>query len=223
MSNTTTEIKAIKDAIPADLMTKFKAILKNFNIGAPVQQAAPAAPAAPDPTQPAALNEATLADGTTKVKYDTPTLAQGSVVTVVSPEGELPLPAGEYQLQDGSSITVVNTDGKSVVESIKPATAPAAPAQPAMQSADVTVAQIAEINKILQGYKENFSKQATEKESLKKELEATNLKFTALEKNVTAFMQAFSEIIETPSAAPIETPKNAQKTKSINKYINRNN
>lgn len=219
MSNTTTEIKAIKDAIPADLMTKFKAILKNFNIGAPVQQAAPAAP-----TQPAALNEATLADGTTKVKYDTPTLTQGSIVTVVSPEGELPMPAGEYQLQDGSSITVVNTDGKSVVESMKPATAPAAPAQPAMQSAEpVTVAQIAEINKILQGYKENFSKQATEKESLKKELEATNLKFTALEKNVTAFMQAFSEIIETPSAAPIEVPKNAQKTKSINKYINRNN
>lgn len=221
MSDNNTQIKAIKDAIPGDLMTKFKAILKNFNIGAPT--AAPVNPAAP--AEPAALNEVTLADGTTKVKYDTPTLAQGSVVTVISPEGELPMPAGEYQLQDGSKIVVVNTDGKSTVESITPAAgAPAAPAQPAMQSAEpVTVAQIAEINKILQGYKENFSAQTKEKETLKAELEATNQKFAALEKNVSAFMQAFSEIIETPSAAPIEVPKNAQKTKSINKYINRNN
>lgn len=206
--------------IPDGLKAQFKALIKRFNL--PVQPVAPpVAPAAVDPAAaPAQLTEATLADGTV-IKYDTPSLAQGSVVTVVSPEGEMPCPEGEHKLQDGTTIKVVSKDGKSVVESVTPAVQE--PAAPAAQAAAPTVTpeQVAAIQKVLQGYEAAFASHKTEKENLIKELNEVKEKFTAMEKNVSDFMALFNDLMEVPSAQPVEKPKNKQELKGINKFINR--
>lgn len=209
--------KELSDLIPAELKAKIKSVYAKFNTPAPVVQTAPVPPAAPViPAAPAALTETTLQDGTV-LKYDTPTLSQGSVVTIVSPEGEMPCPAGEHQLADGTKITVVSQEGKSVVEAVTPAQAP--PAAPATQAAEPNHAdQIAQISKIINGFESKFSSQENEKKELQKRLNEVEEKFSTLQKDVAAFMVLFNEIADTPSTAPIEAPKNL---KGINKFTNR--
>ena len=58
--------------------------------------------------EPVAMGEAKLMDGTV-VKYDTPELVIGSMITVVTPDGEFPAPVGEHTLEDGTVITVDET------------------------------------------------------------------------------------------------------------------
>lgn len=221
MSKELTEIFK-KNADP-DLKARLAKFFKTY-FSLPIQPPAPPAPPAAAPPA-VTLQEATLADGTV-LKYDTPSLAQGSVVTVVGPEGEMPCPEGEHKLQDGTTIKVVSKDGKSVVESVTPGTP--APAAPAAQSAPLDpAAQIAEINKILQGYKEQFTSQKAEKDALEKELKDQKDAFAALQKEVaenkkqqSEFLTLFNEILDLPSAAPIETPKNKHE-KTIEKFIHR--
>jgi hypothetical protein len=54
------------------------------------------------------MGEAKLMDGTV-VKYDTPELVIGSMITVVTPDGEFPAPVGEHTLENGTVITVDET------------------------------------------------------------------------------------------------------------------
>jgi len=58
--------------------------------------------------EPVAMGEAKLMDGTV-VKYDTPELVIGSMITVVTPDGEFPAPVGEHTLENGTVITVDET------------------------------------------------------------------------------------------------------------------
>ena len=53
------------------------------------------------------FTEAKLMDGVTIVQYDAEELAQGMPVNVVTPEGILPMPDGEYYLEDGSMLVVM--------------------------------------------------------------------------------------------------------------------
>lgn len=53
------------------------------------------------------FTEAKLMDGVTIVQYDAEELAQGVPVNVVTPEGILPMPDGEYYLEDGSKLVVM--------------------------------------------------------------------------------------------------------------------
>ena len=53
------------------------------------------------------FTEAKLMDGVTIVQYDAEELAQGIPVNVVTPEGILPMPDGEYYLEDGSKLVVM--------------------------------------------------------------------------------------------------------------------
>ena len=53
------------------------------------------------------FTEAKLMDGVTIVQFDAPELAQGVAVNVVTPEGILPMPDGEYYLEDGSMLVVM--------------------------------------------------------------------------------------------------------------------
>lgn len=58
--------------------------------------------------EPVVMGEAKLVDGTI-VKYDTPELVIGSMITVVTPDGEFPAPAGEHTLENGTVVTVDET------------------------------------------------------------------------------------------------------------------
>lgn len=53
------------------------------------------------------FTEAKLMDGVTIIQYDAEELAQGIPVNVVTPEGILPMPDGEYYLEDGSKLVVM--------------------------------------------------------------------------------------------------------------------
>jgi hypothetical protein len=53
------------------------------------------------------FTEAKLMDGVTIVQYDAEELAQGVPVNVVTDEGILPMPDGEYVMEDGSKLIVM--------------------------------------------------------------------------------------------------------------------
>ena len=53
------------------------------------------------------FTEAKLMDGVTIVQYDAEELAQGVPVNVVTDEGILPMPDGEYVMEDGSKLVVM--------------------------------------------------------------------------------------------------------------------
>lgn len=95
-----------KEAVNKILSAEQKAELKGlFTFNTPVPVVEPEnAPVA----EPVVMGEAKLVDGTI-VKYDTPELVIGSMITVVTPDGEFPAPAGEHTLENGTVVTVDET------------------------------------------------------------------------------------------------------------------
>lgn len=73
---------------------KLKGLIEKFNVE-------------PIVTTEQSFTEAKLMDGVTIVQYDAEELAQGMPVNVVTPEGILPMPDGEYYLEDGSKLVVM--------------------------------------------------------------------------------------------------------------------
>lgn len=201
------EIKKFNQLIPAELKIKFKELATKLNglpPAAPVIAAAPAAPVAPAAT----FGEGLLEDGKTVIKYNTPTLAEGSIVTVVTPEGELPAPEGEHKLQDGSVITVSVKEGASVVTAYQPA----APAEPVMQAAPAAIPQL---QAQVAGFSEQLKTFLTEKKELTdkfeaqgKVIEAQTKQIEELKGIVKDFVEVFSSIADIPSGEPTEGPVN---------------
>ena len=95
-----------KEAVNKILSVEQKTELKElFTFNTPVPVVAPEnTPVA----EPVVMGEAKLVDGTI-VKYDTPELVIGSMITVVTPDGEFPAPAGEHTLENGTVVTVDET------------------------------------------------------------------------------------------------------------------
>ena len=120
-----------KEAVNKILSAEQKAELKGlFTFNTPVPVVEPEnAPVA----EPVVMGEAKLVDGTI-VKYDTPELVIGSMLTVVTPDGEFPAPAGEHTLENGTVVTVDET-GKVIEIATKeeetPETPEVAPVTPA--------------------------------------------------------------------------------------------
>ena len=73
---------------------KLKGLIEKFNVE-------------PIVTTEQSFTEAKLMDGVTIIQYDAEELAQGMPVNVVTPEGILPMPDGEYYLEDGSMLVVM--------------------------------------------------------------------------------------------------------------------
>ena len=73
---------------------KLKGLIEKFNVE-------------PIVTTEESFTEAKLMDGVTIIQYDAPELAQGVPVNVVTEEGILPMPDGEYELEDGSKLVVM--------------------------------------------------------------------------------------------------------------------
>ena len=95
-----------KEAVNKILSAEQKAELKGlftFNTPTPVVE-----PENTPVAEPVVMGEAKLVDGTI-VKYDTPELVIGSMITVVTPDGEFPAPAGKHTLENGTVVTVDET------------------------------------------------------------------------------------------------------------------
>jgi hypothetical protein len=73
---------------------KLKGLIEKFNVE-------------PIESTEQSFTEAKLMDGVTIVQYDAEELAQGIPVNVVTPEGILPMPDGEYVMEDGSKLVVM--------------------------------------------------------------------------------------------------------------------
>ena len=195
------DLKTELTSLLKDKTADIKALFKKFNVGvpAPVVQAAPGVPPVAAPAAPAQLQEATLEDGTV-IKYNTPTLAVGSIVTVVSTEGEMPAPTGEHKLSDGT--VVVIAEG-GVVESVTPG-APAAPVVQAVAPAQ-PAPNLQPILNQMAALEQKFKVAVKEKEDLKNELESFKKEMSEDFKKFLSIMQPF---LDAPSAKPIELPAN---------------
>lgn len=154
---------------------------------------------------PPTANEGALKDGT-PFKYTGDKLDKGSIVTVVSEQGEVPMPAGEYVLPD-DSVMVVTQDGEnSVVAEVK------APEAEAMNN-DATIADVKErVTKIVEKFSEYesaFNEVKSLKDTVEKQkIQIENLKLKvakqgALVVGLTEFNEAFGSV-ETDK--PAETP-----------------
>lgn len=196
------------------LTTEQKDKLKSaFNA---LTQPAPAPAPAPAPMA-APVQEVPLADGTTILKYDTPSLGVGSVVTIVTPEGEMPAPAGEHTLQDGSVIKVEVIDGVAKVTEMSSPEVPPAPAMPQMQEA------VNALTSQFDDLKKEFEAVKAEKDALKSELESVKANFSQHSNALKELTPIVFAIAEIPSDKPIEAPANKPVKKSgLEKFINRN-
>ena len=100
--NLKTEVKMNKEELKSfseDLLTQFKAV---FSTKEKID---------------VKLGTAVLKDGETKIEYTGETPEEGADVWVVNGEEKAPLPVGEYPLEDGTVLVVVE-DGK--IDSVKP-------------------------------------------------------------------------------------------------------
>jgi len=168
----------------------------------------------------------TLPDGTV-IKSDSPSFVVGSVVTVVTPNGELPAPDGEITLANGTILTVA----KGVVTEIEnPAedTTPGAenPAQMASTpDADPsTEARLQALEKAVaelqgSGMKMNSDAESKLAESAKI-ISALISKFSAIENenkeikiSINKFSDEFAKLLELPIGEPIESEVNHINTK----------
>lgn len=196
------DIKELNASIPAELKIKLKEFIKKFDNTLPPSPA-PAPPTTPDPapTPPAAFAEGTLEDGTTVIKSNTPSFAEGSIITVVTPEGEVSAPEGDLKLQDGTVLTIQVKEGVSVVTAIKaPEAAPTAPA-PMAPEIQQAVQQVA-------GFAEQMKAFASEKKELSEKIAAQDIQIKEMKARQAEFVQLFAQVLEIPSADPINTPQN---------------
>lgn len=147
-----------------------------------------------------------LKDGT-PFKYTGEKLDKGSIITVVTDGGEVPMPDGEYVLPDDSVMVVVNDGTNAVVSEIKAATG-AEMNDDAKNLADVKE----RVTKIVEKFEAQFKAQ---EETIKKQniqIENLKLKQGRLAKDLAdtfSVVEAFGAI-ETDDA--IEKPNNGKLT-----------
>lgn len=137
-----------------------------------------------------------LKDGT-PFKYTGDKLDTGSIVTVVTDAGEVPMPDGEYTLPDDTAMVVVNDGTNAVVQTIEPAELPED-----QMAATTTKAVQERITKIVEKF------DALNKVVAKQNIQIENLKLKQgkLAKDLSdtfSVMEAFGEI---ETAKPEEKP-----------------
>lgn len=188
-----------------DLKTKFKALLKEFNVTATPVAPLAVAPVAAAPV--AKFGEATLTDGTvikwegeTALAVETPLM----VIDPANPEGFLPIPDGSYETADGIKFTtlegkVTEVIAPEVVAEVAPATTEVAPGMSA---------QVAKLREDLDNLISKFSIVDNSVEvKLKAEIESLKTELTNSNKTVKEMFSLFGEALDTPTSNPVEAPK----------------
>jgi hypothetical protein len=186
--------KTFKDLVNSILSPEQKeTFAKAFKFETPIPVVEPVNNAEPE-TVPPVAGEIKTKDGTV-VKYSTPTpIPNETIVTVVTPDGELPAPAGDHELENGDEITVgdagllLEYEPTEVVEPVAPVT------QEAMDAAvnDVN-AKLDLANKTISALVSRFD--AVEKDN------------TELKATLATFSKTFTDLLSTPMANPIVTPE----------------
>ena len=131
----------------------------------------------------------------------TPTLAVGSVLSLISPDGDIPAPDGSHTLVDGTQVVVLDGIISEVVEAVAP---------PAAESPDMVA------------MKEQIETLKTENETLKLSIventKAVDLKFTELEAKIAnhnKINELLNEAFVALSEVPVSTPSQPVKTETV--------
>ena len=151
-----------------DLLSEFKAIFANETKTDKVE---------------VKLGMATLKDGTTQIEYMGETMEVGADVFVVNGEDRAPLPVGEYELEDGKMLVIVE-DGKiaevkemveeEVMEELsEDATAKAMTEDFKQLMKSLTIKYAEESQKMVAELKQSFEAQLSEQNALIEELKKT--------------------------------------------------
>jgi hypothetical protein len=151
-----------------DLLSEFKAIFANETKTEKVE---------------VKLGMATLKDGTTQIEYMGETMEVGADVFVVNGEDRAPLPVGEYELEDGKMLVIVE-DGKidevkemveeEVMEELsEDATAKAMTEDFKQLMKSLTIKYAEESQKMVAELKQSFEAQLSEQNALIEELKKT--------------------------------------------------
>jgi hypothetical protein len=186
--------KTFKDLVNSILSPEQKeTFAKAFKFETPIPVVEPVNNAEPE-TVPPVAGEIKTKDGTV-VKYSTPMpIPNETIVTVVTPDGELPAPAGDHELENGDEITVgdagllLEYEPAEVVEPVAPVT------QEAMDAAVNDVkSQLDLANKTISALVSRFD--AVEKDN------------TELKATLATFSKTFTDLLSTPMANPIVTPE----------------
>lgn len=145
-------------------------------------------------TVPPVAGEIKTKDGTV-VKYSTPSaIPNETIVTVVTPDGELPAPAGEHVLENGDTLTIgeagllVEFKPSEVVEPVAPVT------QEAMDAA------VNDVNAKLEIANKTISALVARFDSVEKDN-------TELKSTLATFSKTFNDLLNTPMADPIVAPE----------------
>lgn len=175
------------------------------------------------PVEPAMPTEKKLQDGTT-IKSDTPVIGIGSVITVVSPDGELPIPDGEYVLDNGDNFVTV----AGVVSEYEAAAAEAVEPVEAPMATDATVesrlAAVEQMCKDIKTKMDSMQMAATPIDNTPL-FAAQEAQIDELKEKFSAFGVLFSDITALPMADPIVAPSNKPLSKSdklIEKFNRKN-
>lgn len=189
--------KTFKDLVNSILSPEQKeTFAKAFKFETPIPVVEPVNNAAPDAVPPVA-GEIKTKDGTV-VKYSTPTpIPNETIVTVVTPDGELPAPAGEHELENGDTITVGEAGLLTEYEAAE-VTAPMAPVAPVTQEA--MEAAVSDVNAKLEIANKTIS-------ALVSRFDAVEKDNTELKATLATFSKTFTDLLDTPMANPIVAPE----------------
>lgn len=176
--------------------------------------------------------DAKLNDGTTIIRYDGDSLQIGTAVLVVTDQGAIAIPDGEYTLEDGTAFTItggivaeVSTAGEEKQDAAEtgagaPAAAGAPPAKPAaMTEANAKAIvesiiketrfaeEIAELKSQINEFKTEKETFATQKTENEKEITELKDQLIKTKETITSLFALVEKIAELPSAAPAEPKK----------------
>lgn len=174
--------------------------------------------------------DAKLNDGVTIIRYDADVLATGVVVSILDETGAaLPLPAGDYILEDGTTFTVVDelgtidnvvlapeTETEGEVPAAEPATETpmaSAPAVPAAAPKRVIKSQVEEHVFSIETDNEIIE---VDLSSMFKKLEDENKALKDLNKQMFSVISQMSEL---PATAPTETKQKFSAAKAKQDYL----
>jgi len=209
MENTIQKFNGITD----ELRASFKDLLNKFNVTPVVAPVVAQNPVTQTPTEK--FGEAKLKDGTVIKWEGEQPLTAGLALLVIdtaNPEGFIPVPDGEHELEDG---TIVITES-GLVKEVKAVA-------PVVEEAPVTPEMIAQMSKELSEVKEQFSSVSKEKTDLEakfnSEIKALKDSIEASNKIVKDMFEIFGKAIEAPSANPVEAPQG--KLSKADKLLNK--
>lgn len=139
-----------------------------------------------------------LADGTV-VKFDK--LEAGGVISVVTPDGEVPAPVGEHELEDG---TVIVVSEPGVIAEVKLPEAPEVETEVAMSEEDEEVS-VEEVE-VVEPQVDKFAEISEAFNSKLAEVEGKVDMLNEVTKKLVEFMDAFAKV---ETAQETQAPKNA--------------